>query len=390
MKHRTAATTLLLAAALLAAAAPANAQSVPPPGTLTRHAPSWTADTFPDGNANILEAVRSGGSTWAVGIRTTGQGRGTTAAPIVLTRDGADRAWHELALPKGLGASSVSPDDSGGTWVTDRGPGRSTPVGHYRGGHWQVQDAPLNEHATGGGISGIAATGRPDDTWAVGYYQPDDFLTFYGVIDHWDGTSWQSVPTPALDTDYWTLSAVVANGPSDVWASGTIGTPEGWPRPLLLHYDGRTWSKAAAPDLDSRYGDLTHLVATGPNDIWAAGFRNNASHDDRPLLAHYDGRTWTYQETGIAAGRLNGLTRTPDGVAVVGSVNTDGVTRPTGARLTRHGWEPLDIPQGTAPAGRFPRSVVAVGDRLSVIGLDLPGEAADGSPLPPTPFSVTR
>ncbi|WP_033217312.1 hypothetical protein [Kitasatospora phosalacinea] len=391
MKHRTTTTTLLLAAALLAAATPANARSVAPPSVRAVRTPdarAWTTDAFPAGNAGISSAAKIGGhTTLAVGSRRSGQGRETTVSPVAFTRDGSEGPWREFALPEGLRASTAVPDGSGSTWVTGSRQGGSVATGRYRAGHWQVQDAPLPDHAMGGGLNGFAAAGGPDDVWAVGYYQPDDYLTFYGVIDHWDGESWQQVPTPDLGTDYWTLSAVVANGPSDVWASGNVGTEDGWTRPLLLHYDGHAWTEAATPEPDSRSGELTRLVAAGPNDIWAAGAEIGPSHQDKPIVAHYDGHRWTYQETGIDAGRLYGLVRTPGGVAVVGTALVDGVYRPTGAQLTRHGWEPLDVPQGTASGGRRPSGLVSVEGRLTVVGTDLAGT---GDVPVELPFSVTR
>jgi hypothetical protein len=395
MKQRTATTTLLLAAALLVAAAPANAQSVPPTGAQVRsvqaqdaNARTWRTDAFPAGEGALNQPVRVGGhSTWALGNRTIGQGRERTSVGIAYTRDGADGSWRELALPDSVRGRTAASDGSGGTWVTGSGQGTTTPVSRYRAGQWQTWEAPLNAHAMGGGLTGFATAGDPNDVWAVGYYQPDDYLTFYGVIDHWDGRTWQSVPTPDLGTDYWTLSAVVANSPTDIWASGDVGNEDGWSRPLLLHYDGRSWTEAATPDLDTRPGELTELLALGPNDIWAAGAEIGPSHQDKPTVAHYDGHRWTYQETGIDAGRLYGLTRTQDGVAVVGAAGTDGVYRPTGARLTHRGWEPLDIPQSTTAGGRRPSGIVNVAGRLTVVGTDYDGPADERVQLP---FSVTR
>ncbi|RKE20435.1 DNA-directed RNA polymerase specialized sigma24 family protein [Streptomyces sp. TLI_171] len=162
-------------------------------------------------------------------------------------------------------------------------------------------------------------------------------------------------------------------------------------RPLLLHYDGRAWSRVAAPDLDSRYGELTHLVAAGPGDIWAAGNENpDLSRHQQALVAHFDGRAWSHRDTGVELGTLNGLTRTPDGIAVVGVVVENGVYRPTGAQLRRGGWESLDLPQGPTIGGRYPRGIVSIAGRLTVVGLDSRGEAADGEPVPPLPFSLRR
>ncbi|OKJ00011.1 hypothetical protein [Kitasatospora sp. CB01950] len=394
MKRRTVLTTVLLSGALLTTVSPAGAQDT---AAADRHrARAWTANAFPAGNANILDADRLDGHTeLAVGSRRFGEGKGNTyTVPVAFTRGTGDANWHELALPDGLGARTVDSDGAGGAWVTgDKAANGSTiPVGHYRNGRWQVRNAPAPDHTLAAGFGGVAAAGGSDDVWAVGSYEPDDYLTFLGLIEHWNGTGWERVPTPELDTDYWTLGAVTATGPSDVWAAGTIGTPEGWPRPLLLHYDGRAWNRVAAPDLDSRYGELTQLVAIGPGNVWASGTEEGPDHNPQTLVAHYDGTGWTHQDTGIGAGHLYGLTRTGNGVATVGHRLDNGHTyQPIGARLTPGGWQPLDLPQAAGGRGRVPGSVMAAGGRLTVVGIDVPdGTDASGEPLPPTPFSVTR
>ncbi|MFD8596903.1 hypothetical protein ACFV1L_18070 [Kitasatospora sp. NPDC059646] len=308
---------------------------------------------------------------------------------MAFARAGTRADWTELALPDGLHARTVDADGAGATWATGLkyGTAGGIPTGRYRGGRWQLQDAPAPERSLAAGINAVASAGGPDDVCAVGYCQPDDVLTFLGLIEHWNGTAWERVDGPRIDSDYWTLRDVVATGPSDVWAVGGIGTPEGWSRPLLLHVDGRGWNEVAAPDPDSRFGELTQVVAVGPDDIRASGTDTGMSRtDDHALVVHYDGRGRTRQETGIGAGRPNGLTRTAGGVAVVGAVYADGRFRPVGARSTALGWQP----QGTAPDGRIPRAVMEVGGRLTVVGIDLSGHDGNGEPLPSTPFSVTR
>ncbi|BAJ29904.1 MULTISPECIES: hypothetical protein [Kitasatospora] len=382
-----------LAALLLTGTPPATAADAPPPTAAdARSAPGWTVDAFPAGNAALQDVGRGGGrSAWAVGRREIGLERGRISyQPVAFVRDEPGAAWRQVELPAGLEASTVAPDGAGGTWVTGSRQGDSVPLGRYRAGRWQLQEVPLPAHVTGGGLTALASAGGPRDEWAVGYYQPDDLLTFHGLIEHGDGTSWQPVPVPDLGTDYWTLTDVAAAGPSDVWAAGSVGTADGWTNPLLLHYDGRAWSKVAAPDLDARYGDLVRLVVAGPGDVWAVGTETGPTRQDRTLVAHFDGRAWTVQPTGLGDGKATGAARTPDGVAVVGYRRTGGGYQPIGARLTRHGWEPLGLPAGPGPEGRIPGGVLSAGEHLTVVGVAPTGRAPDGAPLPPLPFSLTR
>ncbi|HEV8322473.1 MAG TPA: hypothetical protein VG389_12730, partial [Myxococcota bacterium] len=56
-----------------------------------------------------------------------------------------------------------------------------------------------------------------------------------GVIFHYDGFAWSTVPSPTTIT----LTTIFGGGASDIWAVGGIDGG------LLLHYDGAAWSIAA-------------------------------------------------------------------------------------------------------------------------------------------------
>lgn len=131
----------------------------------------------------------------------------------------------------------------------------------------------------------------PDDVWAVGYSvvpNPPQLPYAVPLAMHFDGSSWSVTPTPYSaqnpTVDDWVLQAVKAFGPDDVWAAGwkdmahPIG---GWygPQLLAMHWDGARWSVAPTPialmDLPGLSGgsgvQVNAIHGSGSNDVWFVG-----------------------------------------------------------------------------------------------------------------------
>jgi hypothetical protein len=101
-----------------------------------------------------------------------------------------------------------------------------------------------------------------DDLWAVGarFVDCGEQLCGTGEIQHFDGSAWTHVNTPAP-----TLESVHAVAADDVWAVGFGGV-------TIWHYDGASWREVPAPDLaGDGQAALTSVDASGPNDLWAVG-----------------------------------------------------------------------------------------------------------------------
>jgi hypothetical protein len=99
-----------------------------------------------------------------------------------------------------------------------------------------------------------------DDVWAAGAD---------GTLAHFDGASWQLVPSGSSADLY----AVWGASAHDVWAVGDGGT--------VLHFDGTSWSTATSPTTEP----LNAIAGTSATDIYAVG------GEDTKL--HWDGTVWT-------------------------------------------------------------------------------------------------
>jgi hypothetical protein len=238
---------------------------------------AWSAVTVPGDTGSFRTVAGSSSSdVWVVGT----------------TSQGARKAWHW----NGSAWTSVSTGTYDTADVAVLGPKNAWVVGnddesgstgakalHWNGTAWKPVAMPLPARR----IGAVAA----HDVWAVGENgdQP--------AAQHWDGTSWTSsplpeVPVPSGENGFSYLNDVVAESSDNVWAVGrlywgggdeltsvkkarnaTLAEPE-HNSPVIMHWDGRTWSLRVGPD-----GDFAlSAAADGQGGIWYAGFNKTFVH----------------------------------------------------------------------------------------------------------------
>jgi hypothetical protein len=115
------------------------------------------------------------------------------------------------------------------------------------------------------------------------------------LIEHWDGTAWSVVPSPDLGSPggvpFDHLSAVSATSRNDAWAFGSFGNQPGIgydDRALIEHWDGSSWTVAKT---FPRSSGLQGAVALSPTDSWAVGGIGRL-HSVGPLIEHWNGQAW--------------------------------------------------------------------------------------------------
>ncbi|HET7013574.1 MAG TPA: hypothetical protein VFI65_06670 [Streptosporangiaceae bacterium] len=142
---------------------------------------------------------------------------------------------------------------------------------------------------TAGQITGITAL-SPSDVWAVGYLatRPDQIEV--PLIEHWNGTKWQRMAVPKEpgggDAQ---LSSIAGTSSRSLWAVGSGDPGPGADKPVILHWDGRSW-RSQPFAASTRAGILNAVVVRSASDAWAVGQRGE--HDIAPLILHWDGSTW--------------------------------------------------------------------------------------------------
>ncbi|MGP4022377.1 hypothetical protein [Actinomadura sp. 3N407] len=151
-------------------------------------------------------------------------------------------------------------------------------------------------------MSGSAVSAR--DIWAVG----SDRSTGCGdrTVAHYDGRSRRAVPTgDALPPDVPQpdeggpyqcvhLRDVLATSRRDVWVTGSVyrsdGADHSEERPVLAHWDGRTWR---GEDVPGRWLP-ERLASDGRGGLWIAGSDDpyGPTPEDTPLTHRAADGTW--------------------------------------------------------------------------------------------------
>jgi len=103
------------------------------------------------------------------------------------------------------------------------------------------------------------------------------------------------------------VQALYVRSPRDIWIGANLENEY----PLVLHYDGRRWTKM--PRLlrtEGGYerGYVADVIALARNDAWAVGY-TSVSHPPEALLYHWDGRRWTRLEAPPGVASLAALSR---------------------------------------------------------------------------------
>lgn len=179
-------------------------------------------------------------------------------------------------------ASFTAPDDGwavGTIGESLSGSGVDTLIEHWNGTAWELVPTPAimvsNEYLTG-----VVAFGS-DDAWAVGRQDRYGYSADLPMLFRWDGLKWSTVtaPGPAIP------SAIGGSGPDDVWAVG---------RNVLQHFDGTAWISVTPPRADASLNSVTVL---SPDDAWVGGTvpdrRSGYDRTAHPFLAHWDGTSWS-------------------------------------------------------------------------------------------------
>ncbi|QKW10396.1 hypothetical protein HUT18_32280 [Streptomyces sp. NA04227] len=271
----------------------ASARAHVPPAVA--HTQSWQhvpvpAEVRPQ--AGLNEAVALGpDQAWAVGAEAVG--REAPGFPMVLRWDGT--AWQRQSLT-GIGwqgellsIGATSPTE---VWAVGRDTAGGSHLLRFDGTAW-TEDLPpsdvvLTKVVTGGG-----------ETWLIGSRGGAQALL------RRDGNNWRDVPVPPGSV--YGLHVLAAD---DVWAAGETGSGA-----AVSHWDGQAWQQTIVDGAPR--SAVGSVVAVSPTEVWAggtAGFIGGPpGRPIPPLLVRWDGQTWSRVSMPTDFGGINSLTPGPSG-----------------------------------------------------------------------------
>jgi hypothetical protein len=104
------------------------------------------------------------------------------------------------------------------------------------------------------------------------------------LIEHWNGTVWSIVPSPAPGSGSDLTGVTTSNAANDVWAVGT-DEPAGatQAQTLTLNWNGTAWVTVASPNASSGFSVLNSVATTPDATIVQAVGDSGASGSTNPL-----------------------------------------------------------------------------------------------------------
>jgi hypothetical protein len=157
-------------------------------------------------------------------------------------------------------------------WVVGETCNRAvTPViEHFDGTAWHQVAQPVFTYDSF--LISVSADG-PGDIWAVGGQTGGTSAPV--LIEHFNGTAWTEVPAPALAPNVaysgW-LRGLTALGSGDVWVVGAAVANSSTGQTLALHFDGTSWQVVPSDNPPAARGVLESVAGTTPGQsLWATG-----------------------------------------------------------------------------------------------------------------------
>jgi WD40 repeat protein len=232
---------------------------------------------------------------------------------------GSDLNYVQRSVGSSLqGVAVVSASDiwAVGRYINDSG--LQALIEHWDGTSWQVVPSP-NVGSDDNFLHSVAAVSA-SDIWAVGRHGSSRSQTFQTLIEHWDGISWQVVPSPNVGLDGAWLQGLAVVSATDIWAVGAY-THSGGVQALIEHWDGISWQVVLSPNVGSGHNSLHSVAAVSASDIWAVGRHGSSDFlqmpperwDGQTLIERWDGTSWQVMPSPSVRSSDNSL----DGVAVV-------------------------------------------------------------------------
>ncbi|GLF99596.1 hypothetical protein [Streptomyces yaizuensis] len=341
----------------------------------------WNVSTIATGDTVGLGATRPDArKTWVAGMLVNRTASGALAGftPTLWERDErTGTGWKKVATDPASASADIRFNDIDAVSArqalvvgdqTDDADGIVTQ--HWNGKRWRTVLAPV---PNGTRTAGFLTVEHLDakNAWATGWTQ---IGTDIGTqFQHWDGKRWKPVKLPDLGTgpdgDF-ELRSVSAQSPKNVVAVGGLSTG-GQAKPLVLHFDGTRWKKAALPSLGRVQARLLAVATGADGTAWAVGETRSRNGASAGLVLRYDGKKWTRPALPKDTPALASVALSKGDPVLV--ARTDEEHFPGLIRAGKT-WKSLGLPATHGGRKVHVQKVVAHGNTIDVLGDRLKGQ----------------
>jgi hypothetical protein len=238
---------------------------------------SWSSVFPPNASdeSNSLAGVTalSSHNLWAVGYYFSDVG----SARMTLAEHYNGKKWKIVPTPNPggafdsslVGVSAVSAKDVWAAGYYNAGVEYRGLLEHWDGTSWTAVPAAKPPGAVEYVFTAISAASRRD-VWAVGYQVVG--TTHQGLVEHYDGTSWSVIPSADGKDGFVTVLRGVDGTFADAWAVGfQYDASEVQYRSYSEHWDGTSWTTVPMAIEGAPTKSEAYSVASvqGANQVWA-------------------------------------------------------------------------------------------------------------------------
>ena len=253
--------------------------------------PSPDPGTFP---TLLAVGASSASDAWTVGY----YANSTNSTYFSLAEHWNGSGWAVVPTPNPFGTenilTAVADLSSANAWAVGYSvdtsnyynPVYQPLIEHWNGTGWSAVPAATDSNGSVDVLNGVAAVSATD-AWAVGNHFDATIGGDAGLIEHWDGSRWSIVPSPASASS---LRSVAVISASDVWAAGETGG-----QPVFEHWDGKAWTAFFGPLVSAGYVAAIGITAVSASDVWAVGTTRETVRGApyQTLSEHWNGHKWS-------------------------------------------------------------------------------------------------
>lgn len=282
------------------------------PGGVACH--TWTIMSSPNvagtvGDVLAGVAVVSRANVWAAGWSVTSISSTYTYTAMMEHWSGS--AWSLITIPlppqaiaselNGIAAASANDIWAVGEYLPNQPRYWATLIEHFDGNAWtivQSANAGSDIDPTSNHLQAVTIDGT--EVWAVGYLGDSGGQT---LAEKWDGQAWSVIPSVNPGSNN-VLLGVTASPDGTVWAVGKQTVPpDSVFQTLIEHWNGTTWQAIPSANINGTFQYQNQLLGVTPvaaNDLWAVGNYTNSTYTNPqvPYFEHWNGTEWSLVPSG--------------------------------------------------------------------------------------------
>jgi hypothetical protein len=158
--------------------------------------------------------------------------------------------------------------------------------------HWNGTSWERVPSAGAGNLTAVSASSATN-AWSVG--SESAFGSGFGktLILHWNGASWKQVPSPSI-TGNASLASVAVTSGRNAWTVGAVSHGTSPETSLILHWNGTAWQRVPSPSPSAgQFGNgLSSVAATSATNAWAVGCTDGCPVGGTPMIERWNGTSW--------------------------------------------------------------------------------------------------